>query len=96
MTNAQWRHYEIEPEPGIAATVLFDGNRIDRILVAMKVLSDEAGNWSERIEHERKERHDSWLRTQLGDPPYAFSWGEVASEFDAKGCASEIIVVYDR
>ena len=96
LTNAQRKHFGLEPEPDIGATVLFDGDTIDRVLIAMKVPSDAANDWSERVEQDRKLRHDTWLRANLGDPPYEYVWGHVGSEDDSKGCASAIIVVYER
>jgi hypothetical protein len=91
-----WQHFQFDPEPGIAGTVLFDDGVLDRVFLAMEMPSDESGEWSELVEHQRKERHDSWLRSELGEPPYKYAWGSVESEYDSKGCASEIIVVYDR
>jgi hypothetical protein len=96
LTNAEWKQFGVEPEPDIGATVLFDGDAIDRVLIAMKVPSDAANDWSERVEQERKFRHDAWLRSNLGDPPYEYAWGHVGSAYDAKGCASAIIIVYER
>ena len=96
LTNAQWKQYGVQPEPHIGVTVLFNGDAIDRILIAMKVPSDAADEWSERVEQERKRQHDAWLQANLGDPPYEYVWGRVASEYDSKGCASAIIVVYER
>jgi hypothetical protein len=96
LSNAQWKQFSMEPEPDIGATVLFDGDAIDRILISMKVPSDTANEWSERVEQQRKLQHDAWLRANLGDPPYEYEWGHVGSEYDSKGCASAIIVVYER
>lgn len=96
LTIAERKQFRLEPEPDIGATVLFDGDAIDRVLIAMKVPSDAANDWSERVERERKLRHDTWLRTNLGDPPYEYAWGHVGSEYDAKGYASAIIIVYER
>ena len=96
LTNAERKQFALEPEQDIGATILFDGDSIDRVLIAMKVPSDAEDAWSERIELERKLQHDTWLRANLGDPPYEYAWGHVGSEYDAKGCASAIIVVYER
>lgn len=96
LTNAERKQFGVEPEPDIGAIVLFHGDAIDRVLIAMKVPSDATNDWSERVEQERKLRHDTWLRANLGDPPYQYVWGHVGSEYDAKGCASAIIIVYER
>jgi len=95
-TQDSWQHFQFDAEPGIAGTILFDGGVLDRVFLAMAMPSDDSGEWSEQVEHQRKERHDAWLRSELGEPPYKYAWGGVESEYDSKGCASEIIVVYDR
>jgi hypothetical protein len=62
----------------------------------MTFSNDRAREWSAELELERKAKHDQWLREELGEPPYRYDWGRVASEFDPKGLASEIIVVYEK
>lgn len=94
--NGERRQYEIDPEPGIAGTVFFEGDRMDRVFLMMSMPSDDSKQWSEACEFERKSRHDAWLRTELGKPPYEYPWGQVTSDYDPKGCASEIIIVYGR
>jgi hypothetical protein len=96
VVNEERRHYEFDPEPGVGAIIFFRGAAIDRIHLTMSLPSDSAREWSERRELQRKTMHDAWLRTELGEPPYAYKWGRVTSDYDAHGCASEIIVVYDR
>ena len=96
LVNQDWRHYHIEPEQGIAGTVLFKAETIDRIFLTMRIPSDETKEWTEERELERKALHDRWLRTELGDPPYDYAWGRIVSEFDQKGLVSEIIVVYEH
>jgi hypothetical protein len=96
LVNQNWRHYGIEPEAGVAGTVLFDGDDIDRIFLAMRMDSDDSDEWTVEREFERKAKHEQWLRKELGRAPYRYPWGRVVSEFDPKGLASEIIVVYER
>lgn len=96
MQNADWTHYDIQPEPGIAATLLYEGNRLDRVILMMDTPSDRADHWSEQIELERKRNHDDWLRRELGEAPNEYDWGHVVSEYDARSCASNIIVFYRR
>jgi hypothetical protein len=93
-SNEDWQHYHIEPEPGLAGSALFQGERLDRVFISMRIPSDDAGRWTAELEFERKAIHDAWLRRELGAPPYDYAWGRVLSEFDAKAVASEIIVVY--
>ena len=88
--------YEFEPEPGISATAFFDGELLDRLFIMMRMPSDIAGQWTEALEMERKARHDIWIAQELGPGPHKYAWGSVSSDFDPRGCASEIIVVYDH
>ncbi len=92
--NEDWRHYHIEPEAAVAGTALFRGETLDRVFLTMRIPSDQSDEWTAALELERKAKHDAWLRAELGAPPYTYAWGSVASEFDAKGLASEIIVTY--
>lgn len=96
LVNREWRHYHIEPEMNIAGTVIFKAETIDRIFLMMRIPSDEIKEWTVERELERKALHDRWLHAELGNPPYDYAWGRVISEFDPKGVASEIIVVYER
>lgn len=92
--NEDWRHYHIEPEEGVAGTALFKGERLDRVFLMLRMPSDQSEEWTAALELERKAKHDAWLQTELGAPPYAYPWGAITSEFDPKGLASEIIVTY--
>lgn len=92
--NEDWRRVNIRPEPGIAATLLFDGDRLHQVWILMATATDETDEWTAENELKRKAMHDAWLRAELGRPPYEYAWGKIASEFDAKGCVSEIIVTY--
>jgi hypothetical protein len=96
LVNANWSHYAIDPEVGVAGTVLFKGDVIDRIFLSMRMKSDESREWSVEQELQRKARHEDWLKEEIGAPPYKYHWGRVVSEFDPKGLASDIIIVYDR
>ena len=90
------RHYEFDPETGISATVFFQDEALDRVLLMMSMPSDSAKIWTEELELQRKAVHDNWLESELGEPPHEYPWGRVVSDYDARGCVSEIIVVYDR
>jgi hypothetical protein len=96
LVNESWTHYDFDPEEGVLGTVLFDGQVIDRIFLVMRLNGDSPDNWSVELELERKAMHERWLERELGKPPYSYAWGRVVSEFDPKGLASEIIVVYER
>lgn len=96
MRNEQWIHYKLQPETGIAATLLFAGNRLDKVFLQLAIPSDETQQWSVEGEMERKRLHDEWLRKELGKPPYHYNWGRIESCYDDRGCSSDIIVSYDH
>lgn len=96
LVNKEWWHIGFGPEAGIAATLIYHQDRLDTVCLLMEIPEDKSGEWTMELELTRKARHDQWLRNELGDPPYRYAWGVVASEFDAKGVVSEIIVVYDH
>lgn len=89
-----WWHSKIEPEPGITTVLLFNENRLDRVFLTMEIPPDRLGEWTVENELARMEVHDKWLRKELGNPPYEYSWGQIVSDYDQKGCASTIIVAY--
>lgn len=60
----------------------------------MEIPADVSEAWTEELELKRKRVHDHWLKEEFGSGPYEYPWGHIASEFDQRGCASEIIVVY--
>ena len=88
--------FDFDPETGISATAFFDGERLNRVFLMFTLPSDAEGLWTEELELERKARHDRWLAQELGSAPYQYSWGSITSDFDPRGCSSEIIIVYDR
>ena len=96
MENAGYVHLNFHPEPGVHANALFKDDRLDRLFVLMAIPSDDANEWTEARELERMVAHDKWLRQELGKPPYEYPWGRIVSEYDAKGCESEIILVYGK
>lgn len=94
--NAGYEHLHFHPESGVHANALFKGDRLDRLFVLMAIPSDDLNEWTEAHELERMVVHDKWLRQELGKPPYDYPWGRIVSEYDAKGCESEIIFVYGK
>ncbi len=88
--------YDFDPEVGVSATAFFDGEQLDRIFLMMSMPSDAEGEWTEALELGRKAKHDNWLTQQLGNVPYEYKWGSITSDFDPRGCSSEIIIMYDR
>lgn len=96
LENAGYVQLQFQPEPGVQMNALFKDDRLDRLFVLMKMPSDDLNAWTEAHELERKAVHDRWLREELGKPPYDYPWGRIVSEYDAKGCESEIILLYRK
>jgi hypothetical protein len=96
LVNKEWWHITVDPEPGVASTLLFRGDRLERVFLMLDHPSDAVGEWTEENELARKEIHDAWLLREIGRPPYEYPWGAITSEYDAKGCVSEIIVTYAK
>jgi hypothetical protein len=94
LINKNWVNLEISPEPGVVGTAIFDDERLWGLLLCIRLPSDDTRQWNIEREHERKVKHDEWLRAELGSPPYQYGWGEIASEFDPRGGISEIVVRY--
>lgn len=92
--NEGWVNYDIDPEPGVAGTVMFKNDRLQQVFLLLRIRTDDASQWTAELEQERKLKHDEWLRTELGAPPYEYPWGSVTSDFDLRGCVSDIIVSY--
>lgn len=94
LVNEGWVNYDINPEPDVAGTVMFKNDRLRQVYLLMSIPTDNASQWTENLEQERKLKHDEWLRAELGAPPYEYAWGKVTSDFDSRGCVSEIILSY--
>lgn len=94
--NGPFVTYRVAPEPGVGATLLFKDDRLENVAWAFALPDETKDDWSVESEMRRKKHHEEWLQKELGMPPYRFKWGEVASEYDAKGVSSAIMLVYDR
>lgn len=94
VANEPWFTYNFTPENGIRCNASFKGERLQQVFLLMSTPTDDQSNWTTELEQERKLKHDEWLRAELGPPPYEFAWGTVTSEFDPRGCVSDIIVSY--
>lgn len=94
LVNEVWWHLTFEPEAGISCKLLFRSDELDGVFILMEIAADKTGDWTAANELARKALHDQWLERELGRPPCEYRWGTVYSEFDAKGCVSEIIVRY--
>ena len=94
LVNAGFINYDISPEPGVMGSVSFKDDRLRQVLLLLRIPSDDARQWTAELEQERKLKHDEWLHAELGEPPYDYPWGSVTSDFDPRGCVSDIIVSY--
>jgi hypothetical protein len=94
LVNQGWINMDFEPEPGVSATAFFKDDRLEKVFFALSVPSDDIKEWVEDREQQRKAKHDAWLRAELGEPPYEYSWGQVESDFDPRGWSSQILVTY--
>lgn len=92
--NAGWLHLNFSPEPELHVGAIFKDDVLHQLFICMPIENDDIEHWTEAHELERKAVHDSWLRAELGDPPYVYPWGRIESDYDARGCASDIIVTY--
>lgn len=89
-----WTHHDFEPETGIHCSASFDDGRLDHVFILIDHPSEKVDQPAEALELERKSLHDAWLLKELGPPPYEYLWGKIVSEYDNRGCASEIIIRY--
>ena len=94
VANGPWITYNFKPEAGVACDAIFRDDRLHQVCFLMHIRSDDASQWTAELEQERKLKHDTWLRAELGAPPYEYPWGSVTSDFDPRGCVSDIIVSY--
>jgi len=94
LVNGPWSTYKISPEPGVAGSVIFEGNHLRQLFLLLRLPSDDTSGWSDEAEQERLALHDEWLKAELGKPPYRYVWGEVESSFDPRAGCSDIVLHY--
>jgi hypothetical protein len=92
--NEPYVTYRIRPEPGVTATLSFKGTTLESVGWLFDLPAERERDWTEALEMERKRLHDDWLLSELGSPPYRYAWGGIESDFDPRGCASDIILNY--
>lgn len=93
--NGPFETYRFSPEPGITATTDFRDGRLLNVSMLFNLPDDPPEGPSMEQELRRKQKHDEWLRAQLGEPPYRYDWGQVVSEFYHQHCESDIMVIYE-
>lgn len=92
--NGPFETFRFLPEPGIIATADFQDGRLLNVSILFSLPNDSEENLSVERELQRKQKHDDWLRAQLGDPPYRYNWGHISSAFYQQHCESDMMVVY--
>lgn len=92
--NGPWVTYDLKLEDAAAASVVFEDQRLREVRLAITDPEESRGDWTETVELARKERHDTWLREELGDIRGRFAWGSVESVFDPRALCSQIIIRY--
>lgn len=95
VVNAGWVTLHTQPEPQIHASLAFKDDLLIKLSAAMLMSTGEA-DWDRECELRRKALHDDWLKSELGNPPYEYSWGTVDSCFDEKGMSSGIVVIFGK
>lgn len=77
-------------------TIIFDNELIYTIHISLAMIKENLSwnSWSEENETLRNELNNKWLFKHLGNPPYKYDWGEIASNFDTKAGFSYIAIKY--
>ncbi len=90
-----WRHVAIDPEPGVAATLIFQGEKLHQVFVALRTDFGRHGSMDDRdrARTENKARRLASDRARCA-AVRVFLGHASRSEFDPKDPASEIIVSY--
>jgi len=94
LVNGPWKTYNMSPEPGVAGSAIFEGDRLRQLSVLLRLPSDDTTGWSDEAEQQRLALHDAWLKAELGEPPYRYSWGQIESSYDARGGITDIVFAY--
>ena len=47
-----WRQVAFDPEPGVAATLIFQGEKLRQVYLALRTTLDDAGPWTAATERE--------------------------------------------
>lgn len=65
------------------------------ILSDAMIITETWANWSEETELKKRDDYNAWLTEELGEER-ALLWGTIATHYDAKAGASNIILMYKR
>ena len=80
--GTDWQNFRFNPEPDVFASAYFNDGKLKNVSLAFRLLGEVMTPWGSNCEQERRLRHEAWLRSQLGKPPYIFVWGEVFATSD--------------
>src|SRR5690554_2731649 len=87
----------VEDEKFVIIIFFNNQNKID--FINMSILNGEEiptwESWSEKDELFKKNKHDKWLKTHIGEPPYRYDWGEITSCYDPRSGSSIITIKYN-
>ena len=96
VVNDGWVTLYVKPEPGLHGSLMYKNDRLMRLGVEMELPPEEDKAWDHATEMNRKAKHDAWLQSELGRPPYEYLWGSVDSSFDEKGFSSHITITFGK
>jgi len=98
-----YSNYYIKPQTYMGKSVrlilYFDQNgRLDMVNIYLNEPNSEVSwnSWSKEKEIEHKMVHDAWLKSELGEPPYCYKWGNISSSYNSRSGYSSIAIKYDR
>lgn len=101
--NNSYTNYNLHPQSignsKFMITLIFNPNgKIFMARLRMQIGENlpSWSNWSENGEHEMKEQHDNWLESNIGNPPYNYSWGTISSSYDPRSASSSITFAYKQ
>lgn len=84
-------------EMSVRLILYFDQNdRLDMVNIYLNDPNSEVSwkTWSKEKEMKHKIIHDEWLKSELGEPPYCFKWGNVSSSYNSRSGSSSITIKY--
>jgi len=77
--------------------IYFDNkNVIESVLMSANESGDVKTweNWNEEKELKNKKNNDVWLMSNMGKPPYNYTWGNIISDYDMRSGSSLIVIRY--
>jgi hypothetical protein len=97
-----YSNYYMKPQDymdmSVRLILYFDqSDKLDMVNIYLNDSNSEISwkNWSKEKEMKHKLAHDKWLKSELGEPPYCFNWGNVTSSFNSRSGSSSITINYN-